>query len=234
MPANLERSLTDVLAEQRKRFRIGDLIGGFIGATILANIGMGIATKLGGSTFAVFAAGMCGLWLGLLASVQWAYHRQAAGSMATDLRFVMRRDDVVRGLGIGIVCQLVLIQLIYVVLGIFFDVDNIAGDFIDKYGQGWHLYPLLLGLVFVAPLIEELFYRGQLLRTLSLWLSPRLAVLLSALIFGILHFEPVGFAGLFVFGVILAEMVRRTQRLAPCVFAHIGFNATAFVLVLVT
>jgi membrane protease YdiL (CAAX protease family) len=223
-------NVTEAL-EQQKHFRIGDLIAGFIGATILANIGMGIAAEAGGDTFAVFAAGMCGLWLGLLASVLWAAHRRASGSLAVDMWLVVQRGDILRGLAIGIACQLLLIQLIYWALGLFVNTNDVADDLIDKYGQGWHIYPLMLGLVFVAPVIEELFYRGQLLRTLSLRISPWMATLISALVFAALHFQPVELLGLFSFGVVLAEMVKRTQRLGCAVFAHIGFNAAAFAIV---
>jgi uncharacterized protein len=80
--------------------------------------------------------------------------------------------------------------------------------------------------VVCAPVVEELFYRGLLLRSLDKrGIQPWLSVVLSALLFAGMHFEALQFAGLFLFGIVLALLVHRTGRLGPAIWAHAAFNA---------
>jgi membrane protease YdiL (CAAX protease family) len=82
-----------------------------------------------------------------------------------------------------------------------------------------------------APLVEELFFRGLLFRAL-LGRAPvpvPVAVVVSALLFALAHFEAVQFAGLAVFGVVLALLAWRTGRLMPGIGAHAAFNLAAVV-----
>lgn len=78
-----------------------------------------------------------------------------------------------------------------------------------------------------APLVEELFFRGLLLRALLGRTPVPVAVVISALLFGLAHFEAVQFAGLAAFGVILALLAWRTGRLMPGIGAHAAFNMAA-------
>jgi hypothetical protein len=57
------------------------------------------------------------------------------------------------------------------------------------------------------------------------------AIGLSAIVFALAHFEAVQFAGLALFGVLLAVLAWRTGRLAPSIGAHVAFNAAAVVTV---
>ena len=86
-------------------------------------------------------------------------------------------------------------------------------------------------VVFVAPVVEELFYRGLVLRSLEKRRWPRWAVVVgSAALFAAMHFQVLQFPGLFVFGVVLALMTLITGRLGPAIWAHAGFNGATVVL----
>ena len=83
-----------------------------------------------------------------------------------------------------------------------------------------------------APLVEEWLCRGVLYRAFSLAWSARmgragdaLAVAASAMVFALAHAEGLQLPGLFFLGVVLALVLRRTQRLTPAVATHVGFNA---------
>ena len=89
--------------------------------------------------------------------------------------------------------------------------------------------------VLLAPLLEELFFRGVLFRALrqafgsdASRYSTALAVVTSAVLFALAHGEPLQFAGLAFLGVVLAIMVQRTARIVPSVITHASFNAVAF------
>jgi membrane protease YdiL (CAAX protease family) len=86
---------------------------------------------------------------------------------------------------------------------------------------------LLAGAVLIAPICEEIFFRGflfgGLLHRMSFW--P--AALLSAFLFGLAHGDIGSFAVLFVFGVVLAFVRWRTGSIWPGIVIHAANNATA-------
>ena len=133
---------------------------------------------------------------------------------------------------IGLACQYGLIPLVYLP---FRTVDRSLSHQLSQPVQrdtgGAHsvasLLILLLFLAVGAPLVEELFFRGLLLRTLLARVAPIVAILASSLLFALAHFEAVQFAGLALFGVVLAALAWRTGRLGPGIGAHAAFNAAA-------
>ena len=84
---------------------------------------------------------------------------------------------------------------------------------------------LFLFLAVGAPLVEELFFRGLLLRSLARRFGPVVATLGSAVAFGLAHFELLQLAALILFGLVLALLAERTGRLGPGIVAHATFNA---------
>jgi membrane protease YdiL (CAAX protease family) len=87
-----------------------------------------------------------------------------------------------------------------------------------------------------SPVVEELFFRGLLLRALMGGLKdlgPRLApaasILLTALVFALAHFEALQFLGLAGFGVVLGLLAWRTGRLGPSIVAHMAFNTVTII-----
>ncbi len=83
-----------------------------------------------------------------------------------------------------------------------------------------------------APIAEEIFFRGLLQRSLLRRFGPIAAVALSALIFGLTHFELLQLPALIGFGVVLGVLAVRTGRLGPGIFAHLSFNAVTVVALL--
>ena len=51
--------------------------------------------------------------------------------------------------------------------------------------------------------------------------------MISSAVFAAIHFQPLQFPGLMVFGLVAGTLVARTGRAGPAVWAHIGFNSTA-------
>ena len=97
-------------------------------------------------------------------------------------------------------------------------------DLLDIAGPKRLLYA---AVIIGAPIVEEIFFRGLLLRGLAKHFDDRLAVIVSAVLFAGTHFQLARFPGLFVVGIVFAELVRRTGRLGPAIAAHMAFNATA-------
>ena len=87
----------------------------------------------------------------------------------------------------------------------------------------------LLGSALVTPVLEELLHRGvvfgRLRRRMNMWS----AVIISAFVFAVLHFNIVQFVYAFLLGVVFALFVEKTGKLYPAVIAHIVANAIAVI-----
>lgn len=169
------------------------------------------------------------LWFGLL-GVPLASSRWRGNGPRVDFGLWMKWSDVPKGIGIGLACQLVLVPLVTIPVFLLSDADRAdleapARDLTDK-AHGAGILILALVVVVAAPLAEEVFFRGMLLRTLLRRLGAWPAMIVSALLFGLSHLQPLQFPALAAFGLVLAVLVRRSGRLGPAIWAHVGFNAT--------
>ncbi len=80
-------------------------------------------------------------------------------------------------------------------------------------------------LVMVAPLTEELLFRGLILRGLLQHHSARWAIVLSALLFGLSHMNPWQFLPTLFGGLLLAWLTLETGTLWPAILTHAANNA---------
>ena len=78
--------------------------------------------------------------------------------------------------------------------------------------------------VLVAPVVEEVIFRGLILSRLARVIPGWLAVLLSALLFGVCHGQIVWMAYAFVLGVVFGFFTLRAKSLWPSLCAHVLFN----------
>ncbi len=79
-------------------------------------------------------------------------------------------------------------------------------------------------LVIVAPVTEELLFRGIILRGFLHRHSPVLAVGLSSLLFGLVHLNPWQFISAFWLGVALGWFYLRTGSINICILGHAVSN----------
>ena len=91
---------------------------------------------------------------------------------------------------------------------------------------------LLTGIatILVAPLVEELMFRGVLLHGLYRRLPAWPAAALTGLVFALYHGEVVAVILLLPFGVYLARIVQRRGSVVTAIVAHMTFNAAGVVL----
>jgi len=81
-------------------------------------------------------------------------------------------------------------------------------------------YATLFVAVFVAPLCEEIFFRGFVFAGLRRGMPLYLAVILSALLFAAAHGDPASFPVLLIIGLLLAILRWQTKSLWPGIFLH--------------
>jgi membrane protease YdiL (CAAX protease family) len=194
-----------------------------------------------------------------LAGVAIAVSRSKGQGAVRDYRISTNWRDVPAGLVIGVAMQFLLVPAVTLPFIWLFgldldDVGESARDLADRADDTAGVVALILVVGVVAPLVEELFFRGLLfeayrkrrnLRWLELLLpegrrpdttSSRwnlwVAVIFSSAIFSVVHFQLILIPALFAVGVVLALMTHRTGRLGPAIWAHAAFNATTLVTLL--
>jgi membrane protease YdiL (CAAX protease family) len=127
----------------------------------------------------------------------------------------------------------VLLLPLYDLLG---DDQDKVGETAEKLADRAHdpfgVVCLFLVVVVGAAIFEELFYRGLWMRAIARRTGPVPAVVLSALLFGLMHFQGVDTFALTGFGLIAGGLATRYKRLGPAIWAHVAFNLTALITLL--
>lgn len=95
---------------------------------------------------------------------------------------------------------------------------------------------LLAGFgVLIAPVVEELFFRGFVYPAVARWTGSATSVIVTAAAFAALHGAQLAYAWppllvLFVVGAVLTIIRARTRSVATCVMVHMGYNLSLFVM----
>jgi membrane protease YdiL (CAAX protease family) len=192
--------------------------------------GLSAITKLSSPPWWSNVLGLVGIWVGFGAAIGFARTRGELADMPRQWSF--RASDVLFvGLGVGAQLLVDLLYLPFHAKDLNKPVNHLFGG-----ATGFAFVLLAVMTTLGAPIVEEWLFRGVLFRALDSGFSEVMkrggtviAALLSACLFGLAHGELLQFAGLAVLGVILASVVKRTQRLVPSIITHASFNAVALV-----
>ena len=88
---------------------------------------------------------------------------------------------------------------------------------------------LVVGLL--APLVEELVFRGAVLKALLRWKqNPWVGIAISALLFALIHMNPAQMPHAFLIGLLLGWMYYRTDSIVPGVVYHWVNNTVAYIM----
>jgi len=232
--------------EPAPRWGLGDValgvLAGFVLSGMLGTIGV-LVTGEAEPSLLVLALSNVGLWAGLVGVALLASRRKGRGTLAADFGLQLRPRDLGPGVAAGVATQVVLLPLLALVLRPLLgrpEVSAPARELIEL-ADGPAFLLLVLLVVAGAPLVEELFYRGLLLRSLQRRVAAVPAVTGSALVFGLSHQSDLPVRGLLLvwislaaFGAVLAALAVRSGRLGPSIVAHATFNAFTVVYVLVS
>ncbi len=133
---------------------------------------------------------------------------------------------------VGVGAQLLAIPALYLVIGDLLegDPEKLARELIGRADTPVELVALVVAVVVMAPLAEEVMFRGLLLPALSRRIGPLVGAVGISGVFALVHPDPVTFPGLFLFGLILAWLTTVTGRLGAPIVAHAAFNLTSVVL----
>jgi len=180
------------------------------------------------------------LWGGMAGACWWASHRYGTGSVRTDLGMSARWVD----LGWGFLAALGGRFAAGIVVAILLVLDRrLVGSNTDVFDQLRDDRAAFLALAVLAavgaPLFEELFFRGLLLRSLQPRLGSAGAVAVQALLFGLVHSQPTdGWRNVSIIlstgllGVLLGVLAQHFRRLGPGMATHFFFNLVAVIALL--
>jgi membrane protease YdiL (CAAX protease family) len=168
---------------------------------------LGLLADLGGAALGLVAAG--------------------AGLFGVE-RYVLRpRGTLGRRIGSGLLLFLASFPLVWAthLAGLLLSPRKQAAvEMLEQRGPGW--FGIALLAVLVAPVAEEVAFRGLLYPAIRRRLRPAGAIAVTAVLFGLVHFEaPAVWAPLAILGAFLAYLVEATGSVVPAVAAHMAFNA---------
>ncbi len=91
---------------------------------------------------------------------------------------------------------------------------------------------LLVVVTVIAPLSEELFFRGYLYSACKKTWGVSAGLFLSSFFFAIAHLEIYSFIPIFIIGWILAYIFEKTKSLFPVIFLHAVYNLILILIML--
>ncbi len=211
---------------------LAQLVVGFFVAAIAALFGVPLTSTVW-SVIAVIATllglGMALLWLKIRGRLADAVSSATSAGLLT----------VAIGLGVGLAGGM-LTYAVNAGVGLFFAPDAPVEQQIiqDALAGGQALVLALLVAIVIAPIAEEVLFRGVLFRSLRRRIGLWPAAVLSSVAFAGVHVEivisqPLALVGLFVFGVILAWSLEKFEHLLVPILAHAVFNAISLSLVFI-
>jgi membrane protease YdiL (CAAX protease family) len=211
---------------------IGDFVwiyfAGIAASVVFAQIGVAITgddpNHIGGVTTALALAGQFGGWIVGLA---WVSRRKGRGTLRADFGLVIRARDA-GFLLVGVALEIGLGVLIQPLVNLVNENQSVVNDLEKAHGLKLAALALVAGIV--APVCEELLFRGLLLRSLARRLEPAPAIAVCALVFALAHLlDPTlgtlaVVPALFALGAVSGVLALRTGDLSRSIFLHVGFN----------
>ena len=207
---------------------VGLLAGGFLAGTGATDIGAVDPVLL-------LAAAVAGQVAGLAAAVLLLRARGAPlAGVVGPLRPLGRR--LAAGAGLGVVTMLgssILVAVLVQLSGSDAAPEQLILD--EALAGGARTALALVAAVLLAPVAEELLFRGLLYRALRRRRGVVGALVISSLAFAVVHLDvavtqPLALVGLTLVGIVMALAYERSGSLVVPVAAHAAYNGTALAL----
>ena len=150
------------------------------------------------------------------------------------LRFGSMKRTVILLLAIPIVVTIIdfILNFIYAIvwIGIIGEPSTNTDLGTDWESSSIDIAFLILSVAIVTPIAEELFFRGYLLDAINRKHGDWTAIILSSILFGLVHIDPFVVGSAFMGGIIYGWIRMRTGSLLPSIACHMMWNMLALVL----
>ena len=127
----------------------------------------------------------------------------------------------------------IIIGTIALLFGIITPIGNLIpmSESIKKaligFGSQTGVFSFIL-MVIAAPILEELIFRGIILDGLLKNNSPTKSIMISSLLFGLVHLNPWQFIAGFIIGIFSGWVYYRTKNLLLSIIIHASANLSAY------
>lgn len=159
------------------------------------------------------------------------YHAEVRGEQKVDRRTVFSRGNLLHFLLLGIGCQFFFSGIMNIIQPMFPKVFEEYGATMEGL-LGSNLLLVLIYTLVIAPISEELIFRGVTLYRSKKVLPFIGANLLQAIFFGIYHRNLVQGIYAFVMGYVLGLVCRRYRTIYAPILLHMLINASIFLVML--
>ena len=130
------------------------------------------------------------------------------------------------GIGCGLMIASFLLNLAYSLVLMQFDLRMQVdmGPILAALDSPW---AFVLGAAVVAPVAEEIFFRGFVFAGLRQRYDWKVAAVASAALFAVIHLQPLAELPIFFLGLIFAFLYQWSGSIWPAIFLHVSTNALA-------
>ena len=138
--------------------------------------------------------------------------------------------DIGKGVVVGFLLQIPIVIIVVNLIILVFGEITPTGrplSLVDSIEGPLDVIALFAVVTIGAPVVEELFYRGIIQRSLVERFGPWIGIGITSVIFGAVHFAWVDLLPLTVVGAGFGILAHRAGRLMPAIIAHITFNTVA-------
>ena len=135
------------------------------------------------------------------------------------------------GVYVGFSLSVIVVFTLVAVLFPSIDVNEAQSTAFEFGRSHWGLIVSFVASVLIAPIIEEIQFRGFVLPAFEKSFGPFFGLLLTSLTFAVLHFQANVAIYTFILGIILALMYRRLGSIIPGIVLHTINNLLAFLAV---
>ena len=108
---------------------------------------------------------------------------------------------------------------------------NFMKEIFIKFASQTSIFSFIT-IVIAAPIFEELIFRGIVLRGLLNRYAPMKAILISSILFGLIHLNPWQFIGATIIGLFMGWVYYKTGNLLLTIAIHFANNFVGFILLL--
>jgi uncharacterized protein len=130
------------------------------------------------------------------------------------------------GLGCGLMIVSYLLNLAYSVFLMQFDL-RMQVDMVPILEGLTSPWAFVLGTVVVAPVVEEIFFRGFVFAGLRQRYDWKVAAVISAALFAVIHLQPLAVLPIFFLGLIFAFLYQWSGSIWPAILMHVSTNTLA-------
>lgn len=237
--------MTEAATATSPRWGLGDAAGGWVAAQLFSQVWAVVVLVASGHIdddidtlpLSVVALVQLGLAVAFFL-VPYVVSRAKGNGLVADFGVRARWEDLWKGGVPGVLAQIVVLPLLYWPLLELIDkstrdLEEPARSLSDRVDGATGVILLVLIVGVLAPIFEELFYRGLVQRALlKRGLSPTVAIGTTALFFGATHFQLLQLPGLVLAGALFGVLAYRFDRLGPAIAAHVTFNMVTVVALL--